>query len=45
VKSNNFAAGTLQVKFAGSGTAFRCVPAYFNPWTDHLDMPRWSRSW
>jgi len=32
MKSKNFAAGTLQAKFSGPGTAFRCAPAYFNPW-------------
>jgi len=24
--------GTLLAKFTGPGTAFRCVPSYFNPW-------------
>jgi len=30
VKSNNLAAGTLRLKFPGSGTVFRGVTAYFN---------------
>ena len=26
--------GTLLAKFTGPGTAFRCVPSYFNSWLE-----------
>ena len=28
----------LGLKFSGPGTAFRCVPAYFNPWTTNWHL-------